>query len=569
MAKQSSETETIGNAEAIIKRFGGIRPMATKMGVPVTTVQGWKKRNAIPENRKSEIVKAAASHDVSLKGLKAFADSADVQKTPTKSASKKAEPKKQAKKPASKTSGAAQKTAIKKPAAAKKAAPVKTKPAAKPKAKIEPQAATAAPQTTTSTAINDGHNSISVADLQTIRQESVRSGAIAGTLIAGVITVVGLALFGGGTTPSDTSGTIDPQRVAQLENRLQEVEQQNDMAMSLLGGSEQGVMEKQSVLSSGSVLETMAFLQQQVQDMGATNPQMQEMAAQFDSLSQNQETQGALQSGLQELQNIVSGIQNKVQNLDSEIETTQGRIHGAVNGEKGTDVQAAALLLALGQFRSAVHRNGPIAQDLDIIRGLIGDNAKLNEALDRLAPHADTGVLSVEGLSNQLKVVAGDALMAKLSGEDISLKEKMVQRLNNMVSVSKDGEVINPGMQQPEIIRAQSELARGNIQAAMREVQTLDGVDPALTEPWLEQARATLNAQGVEVMIMQLVLDQIKAFKDGGMGGLQNSVKRAVTETVNDANRILTNPALNLPEIPMPDMQFKKPDIPRIDVPKM
>ena len=53
---QNNQNDTLPNAEGIIKRFGGIRPMATKLGVPVTTVQGWKKRNAIPTNRKGDIV---------------------------------------------------------------------------------------------------------------------------------------------------------------------------------------------------------------------------------------------------------------------------------------------------------------------------------------------------------------------------------------------------------------------------------------------------------------------------------------------------------------------------------
>jgi uroporphyrinogen-III synthase len=51
-------------AERIIARFGGIRPMAHKLNVPVTTVQGWKKRGAIPESRHDDIRSAAAAHGV-------------------------------------------------------------------------------------------------------------------------------------------------------------------------------------------------------------------------------------------------------------------------------------------------------------------------------------------------------------------------------------------------------------------------------------------------------------------------------------------------------------------------
>ena len=54
------------SAEAIIQDFGGIRPMAAKLGIPVTTVQGWKSRGHIPLNRRKPILEAARKHNVNL-----------------------------------------------------------------------------------------------------------------------------------------------------------------------------------------------------------------------------------------------------------------------------------------------------------------------------------------------------------------------------------------------------------------------------------------------------------------------------------------------------------------------
>lgn len=47
-------------AEVVIERFGGVRPMATALGVPASTVQGWKERGSIPEGRHVEIKRAFA-----------------------------------------------------------------------------------------------------------------------------------------------------------------------------------------------------------------------------------------------------------------------------------------------------------------------------------------------------------------------------------------------------------------------------------------------------------------------------------------------------------------------------
>lgn len=52
--------------ERLIERFGGLRPMADKLGVPVSTVQGWKKRALIPGARMPELRNAAARHGIVL-----------------------------------------------------------------------------------------------------------------------------------------------------------------------------------------------------------------------------------------------------------------------------------------------------------------------------------------------------------------------------------------------------------------------------------------------------------------------------------------------------------------------
>lgn len=52
--------------EQLIARFGGLRPLAGKLGIAVSTVQGWKTRGHIPPTRTDEIRKAAAEHGITL-----------------------------------------------------------------------------------------------------------------------------------------------------------------------------------------------------------------------------------------------------------------------------------------------------------------------------------------------------------------------------------------------------------------------------------------------------------------------------------------------------------------------
>ena len=72
----------------VIGAFGGIRPMASKLGVPVSTVQGWKERGVIPEARHQEVRTAAAAHAVTLDE----ADLAASAEAPPESAAEASEP---------------------------------------------------------------------------------------------------------------------------------------------------------------------------------------------------------------------------------------------------------------------------------------------------------------------------------------------------------------------------------------------------------------------------------------------------------------------------------------------
>ncbi|MBT6117266.1 MAG: hypothetical protein HOH66_05320, partial [Rhodospirillaceae bacterium] len=57
------------SAGAVVEAFGGIRPMAAKLDIPVTTVQGWKERDRIPKRRWAEIRQAAADQGFDLDAL--------------------------------------------------------------------------------------------------------------------------------------------------------------------------------------------------------------------------------------------------------------------------------------------------------------------------------------------------------------------------------------------------------------------------------------------------------------------------------------------------------------------
>ena len=65
-ASEPGTTPEDSPALRVIDAFGGIQPMAGKLGAPISTVQGWKARGVIPASRHEEVRAAARSHEITL-----------------------------------------------------------------------------------------------------------------------------------------------------------------------------------------------------------------------------------------------------------------------------------------------------------------------------------------------------------------------------------------------------------------------------------------------------------------------------------------------------------------------
>ena len=64
--KNSVEGAQAAATSEVISAFGGLRPMAKKLGVAVSTLQGWQSRGQIPPGRSEEIAVAAEREKVEL-----------------------------------------------------------------------------------------------------------------------------------------------------------------------------------------------------------------------------------------------------------------------------------------------------------------------------------------------------------------------------------------------------------------------------------------------------------------------------------------------------------------------
>lgn len=64
--ERTGEVQEGLDARQVIERFGGIRPMAAKLGLTASTVQGWSERNAIPAARRASVLEAAREQGLGI-----------------------------------------------------------------------------------------------------------------------------------------------------------------------------------------------------------------------------------------------------------------------------------------------------------------------------------------------------------------------------------------------------------------------------------------------------------------------------------------------------------------------
>ncbi len=521
-----SKNKPITNASEIIERFGGIRPMAAKIDTPVTTVQGWKKRDVIPANRRDQIMSAAADHNIDLSGLTDSASVANENKSEVQTSKELPKPK----------------------------AKVEKEETSAPKAASQPVASAPKTQTSKSTKSSVDQNEILAAIEANNRKTLAASTWIAVVMIL-IAAVIMFFFFGPVLDQKD-----------QAEAQLQLLKEQNQ-ELENLKAEVSNVNERTSFISNimpdgvqAGLQERMNGLQNQARNIQNTVDQLSEradkisseisssvlgpdagplafrleileekmaqfsQAGDFGNLVERIGTlegtfigQEQLKASVAELQDIVTNMDRSTEDasLDENLEELQNNdgdsaLSQTLEGVSGNDLKAAAMLIAFSQLRDSLNREASFENDLTLLDRLVDEeDAELKQAIERLAPHADGGVLTARGLSGEFKGLTGDILEASLKGEDISFVDRAKGRLSNLMSIEKDGELVGATPTQETVSRAQKLLDEGNIQAAIAELETLEGSAAEEAQPFIDQAKISLLSERVQELMGENILSKI------------------------------------------------------------
>ncbi|MCB1538019.1 MAG: hypothetical protein H6865_02610 [Rhodospirillales bacterium] len=504
MSEAIQQDDVIPNGEAIVERFGGIRPMASKLNVPVTTVQGWKKRDAIPAIRRDEILSAAAQFQIDLKGLMPESANQNQRGNIPEDPALRAAPR---------------------PAAADSASTPASSASLPPRTEAQVKPTTAKPSASASV-----HASASAGygpdALRQIRRTARRTSFLTTLGLMIVIGGAGFVLFGG-PRPAPDMGAIEARmaQMAQQSNRAPATPTQNsglvqqvDNLTTVIGTTAQGLAEMARGVTDGNspILQRLAVIEQRLTQSGsALPPQLSTMAGQMESMAHSAQNSGDWQNAITELRNLVTTMQGQTQNLSAALEQAKsenGALGRQLQDVSAQDLGAAAMLLVLSELRESINRETPFAEDLNLLRQVAqGTDPELTASIDKLAPYAESGVLSSAGLKRALMDSANDIVTAKLKGEDVSMKEKIMGRIEGLFTIQKNGEAVAGGSAEHAIIqRASAQLDAGDVAGAMATLQTLDGAARTAAQPWETKAAATLAAQSLDTQLVQAITNRIR-----------------------------------------------------------
>lgn len=522
----TTDPETLVPAAAVIDRFGGIRPMAAKLGVPVTTVQGWKKRDVIPGNRRADILRAAQTHGVSLDGLFDGGEGGfrDVLNT------------------------------IDPPVA---------RPSSRP--------------LTHEDMMNEITKAQKAAETRATRKAVLASGVLLG--VCGMIFTMMVMIH---KQQVARQAAIQSERLASIEDKIANMPMPDPAYAGVPRGVFDGVMndvrqkvtelrrktdsigatvedlkaQAQNVISldESSLVDRVMALESTLAGLTGGNTDLSMVLNRVGQMQSSIQGQEKLEETVARLQSIVTAMQagngaprpdgmigppTMEQMLAAEQQSGNSALAEALQGVSPAQLKAAAMLIGLSQFRETMRRSGPYAEDLVLLQSLLGDrDPELNDAIAMLAPYAETGVLSPRGLSDELKSLTGEIVVASITGQDVSVQDRAMARFQEVLKIQKDGQPVMGNDTQARIARAQSLLDSGDVSGAIAELEGLEGPARERAQPLIDQAQITEMAQHVQGLLTSNVMNQIKS----GLGGVAGG----------SSAPYVVAPQMRLPEITLP-----------------
>lgn len=503
----TSSNADVGAVDRIVERFGGIRPMANKLDIPVTTVQGWRKRGAIPLARHADLRVAATKHAIALDDAdldaatpteeRGAADSAPATETTVDEAptTTPESPQTEATLNAAAPDDAAKPDA---PAAESITASV-----AAPAASVEPPPSLPLPAPDY---LDEPRSASGFASALSIVALLVGAAALAepwwGPQLPGWPSgaSVPAASVSGASAPA-----ADPAlraQVQQLADRIGRLEQRPATAAA---GDSAGLGAAISQLTQR--LDSLE--KRPAATGGGDSAGAAALADRLGGLEQRLTALGGGAKAAQDLGKEVEALKQQIASVGQNVET-----------RRDSGMAAQALVLAAGQLRATLAAGQPFQQDLQSVRALgIGD-AGVTQPLDAVAPFAAKGIPTQAQITDRFRPLASDIVRAAERGDGANWIDSVTGKLSTLVTVRRQGGGVVGSSADAIVARAEAALGENNLGKAVEELAALQGAGAGAAAAWLDDAKARLAADQAARALTQRAIALLTA-ASGGKGAAQ------------------------------------------------
>ncbi|MBC8012931.1 MAG: hypothetical protein H7X74_02425 [Methyloceanibacter sp.] len=185
----------------------------------------------------------------------------------------------------------------------------------------------------------------------------------------------------------------------------------------------------------------------------------------------------------------------------AKLEASLPELAGAIDKE-AAGAKSAAVAIAFANLRSSVSDGRPYAAELDTIGALapaLGD-------LGVLPAYAEKGIPTVPELARSFAAAKDGALAATAPASGGSLVDSLLASAQSLVKIKRIDEPANGEGPGAALARAESELGKGDLASAVKEVETLAGAPRGAFSAWLGQAHARLSADATLTRLEGLLL---------------------------------------------------------------
>ena len=497
-AVKDEETSPATDAETVIDRFGGIRPMAQKLDVAVSTVQGWKTRNHIPENRWEEIQQVAAREGISLEG------GAD---TPRPSVDPDGD------------------------------APAGETPETAPESRDgpDPSEQTQPAETAEDNPAEPQPDSPPPPVQQTVRRPS-------GTAWLALLVAFGTAgavatqsywrpgidaaldshlsqFFG--PPPAAPTASPDPALVKSLSDlgdRLAALESKPapEPPATVEVPEEAIRTAMQTVVDRVKALEDRAAVARQnapeTVDLAPLSGAIDALRARVDAMDSRAD--GSLEAFRAELETFADqfdSIRAGIEGVGDRLAAVERRLTQLESASGGPAGAEAAMVLAVGQLSDLIAASEPFGGALDDIAALAPNDDAVQAALSTLRPLSQSVIASRADLTRGFADIAALVDRAERVGDAQDWIGETLAELRSLVSIRR----VDADVDAPAVSRAEAALAQNDLEAAVEAVVALAPTDPAIAG-WVAKASQRVTVDDAIRALRALALARISSAAAGG-----------------------------------------------------